>query len=178
MPAGEVAIIEKQKDHHSTLYIERLDAPNMQRITWKSTALHGGPLPVDVAASHGCARMPYDFAEKLFDKTWIGMRVIISPPDAAPVEFSHLGFIRAESEGPRGCCGACRSRSPARPQGHQNGRRGEESRREVAVREAASLTASLRKLGMAQALRRRRARVRRQSLPPQRPTKPRRGPRS
>jgi hypothetical protein len=33
--------------------------------------------------------MPYDFAEKLFDKTWIGMRVIISPNDAAPVEFSH-----------------------------------------------------------------------------------------
>ena len=33
--------------------------------------------------------MPYDFAEKLFDKTRIGMRVIISPNDAAPVEFSH-----------------------------------------------------------------------------------------
>ena len=33
--------------------------------------------------------MPYDFAEKLFNKTRIGMRVIISPNDAAPVEFSH-----------------------------------------------------------------------------------------
>jgi len=41
-------------------------------------ALHGGPLP-GYAASHGCVRMPYDFAEKLFDKTRIGMRVIISP---------------------------------------------------------------------------------------------------
>ena len=50
--------------------------PNMQRITWNGIALHGGPLP-GYAASHGCVRMPYDFAEKPFDKTWIGMRVII-----------------------------------------------------------------------------------------------------
>src|SRR5260370_17415087 len=33
--------------------------------------------------------MPYDFAEKLFDKTRIGMRVIIAPNDAEPVEFIH-----------------------------------------------------------------------------------------
>jgi hypothetical protein len=32
--------------------------------------------------------MPYDFAEKLFDKTRIGMRVIISPNDAEPVDFA------------------------------------------------------------------------------------------
>ena len=62
--------------------------PNMQRITWNGIALHGGPLP-GYAASHGCVRMPYDFADKLFDKTRIGMRVIISPIDAAPVDFSH-----------------------------------------------------------------------------------------
>ena len=37
--------------------------PNMQRITWNGIALHGGPLP-GYAASHGCVRMPYDFAEK------------------------------------------------------------------------------------------------------------------
>jgi len=40
----------------------------MQRITWNGVALHGGPLPGH-AASHGCVRMPYDFAEKLFNKT-------------------------------------------------------------------------------------------------------------
>jgi hypothetical protein len=33
--------------------------------------------------------MPYGFAEKLFDKVRIGMRVIIAPNDAEPVEFSH-----------------------------------------------------------------------------------------
>jgi hypothetical protein len=86
-PAGVFAVIEKDQDHHSTLYDDAW-MPNMQRITWNGLALHGGPLP-GYAASHGCVRMPYEFAEKLFDRTWIGMRVIISPDDAAPVEFSH-----------------------------------------------------------------------------------------
>jgi len=69
----------------------------MQRITWNGIALHGGPLP-GYAASHGCVRMPYDFAEKLFDKTRIGMRVIISPNDAAPVEFSHTALFVPNAE--------------------------------------------------------------------------------
>src|SRR5881227_4497189 len=86
-PAGVFAVIEKDKDHHSTMYDDAW-MPNMQRITWNGIALHGGPLP-GYAASHGCVRMPYDFAEKLFDKTQIGMRVIISPNDAVPVDFSH-----------------------------------------------------------------------------------------
>ena len=86
-PAGVFAIVEKDKDHRSTMYDDAW-MPNMQRITWNGLALHGGPLP-GYAASHGCVRMPYGFAEKLFDKTRIGMRVIISPDDAAPVDFSH-----------------------------------------------------------------------------------------
>src|ERR1700741_4296225 len=84
-PAGVFAIIEKDKDHHSTLYDDAW-MPNMQRITWNGVALHGGPLP-GYAASHGCVRMPYDFAEKLFNKTRIGMRVIISPIDAEPLDI-------------------------------------------------------------------------------------------
>jgi hypothetical protein len=86
-PAGVFALLEKDKDHHSSLYDDAW-MPNMQRITWNGVALHGGPLP-GYAASHGCVRMPYGFAEKLFDKTSIGMRVIIAPGDPAPVEFSH-----------------------------------------------------------------------------------------
>jgi hypothetical protein len=71
--------------------------PNMQRITWNGIALHGGPLP-GYAASHGCVRMPYDFAEKLFDKTRLGMRVIISPLDSEPVEFSHPSLFVPKQE--------------------------------------------------------------------------------
>src|SRR5689334_4089815 len=90
-PAGVFAVIEKDKDHHSTLYDDAW-MPNMQRITWNGIALHGGPLP-GYAASHGCIRMPYDFAERLFNKTRIGMRVIISPNDAEPVELSHPALL-------------------------------------------------------------------------------------
>ncbi len=86
-PAGVFAVVEKDKDHHSTMY-DDASMPNMQRITWNGLALHGGPLP-GYAASHGCVRMPYGVAEKLFDKTRIGMRVIVSPDDAAPADFSH-----------------------------------------------------------------------------------------
>jgi hypothetical protein len=84
-PAGVFSVVQKDKDHHSNLYDDAW-MPNMLRITWSGIALHGGPLP-GYAASHGCVRLPYDFAEKLFDKVPIGMRVIIAPNDAEPVEF-------------------------------------------------------------------------------------------
>jgi len=90
-PAGVFAVIEKDLDHHSTLY-DDASMPHMQRITWNGLAMHGGPLP-GYAASHGCVRMPYGFAQKLFDKTRIGMRVIISPNDSTPVEFSHAALL-------------------------------------------------------------------------------------
>jgi hypothetical protein len=85
-PAGVFAVIEKNKDHHSSLYDDAW-MPNMLRITWNGIALHGGPLPGH-AASHGCVRMPFDFAAKVFDKAPMGMRVIISPTDTEPVAFS------------------------------------------------------------------------------------------
>jgi lipoprotein-anchoring transpeptidase ErfK/SrfK len=85
-PAGVFAVIEKNKDHHSSLYDDAW-MPNMLRITWNGIALHGGPLP-GYAASHGCIRMPYGFAEKMFDKVPMSMRVIIAPNDAEPVAFS------------------------------------------------------------------------------------------
>src|SRR4030081_2429978 len=43
-PAGVFALLEKDKDHHSSLYDDAW-MPNMQRITWNGIALHGGPLP-------------------------------------------------------------------------------------------------------------------------------------
>jgi hypothetical protein len=86
-PAGVFAVVERKEDHRSNMY-DDAHMPHMQRITWNGIALHGGPLP-GYAASHGCVRLPFGFAGRLFDKTRIGMRVIISPEDAAPVEMSH-----------------------------------------------------------------------------------------
>src|SRR5579862_156583 len=95
-PAGVFAVVEKNKDHHSSLYDDAW-MPNMLRITWNGIALHGGPLP-GYAASHGCIRMPYGFAEKLFDKVPMGMRVIIAPGDAEPVAFSHPALFVPKQE--------------------------------------------------------------------------------
>jgi hypothetical protein len=95
-PAGIFSVVEKEKDHHSSLYDDAW-MPNMLRITWSGIALHGGPLP-GYAASHGCIRMPYDFAESLFDKARIAMRVIIAPGDVEPVEFSHPALFVPNAE--------------------------------------------------------------------------------
>jgi hypothetical protein len=67
----------------------------MQRITWSGIALHGGPLP-GYPASHGCVRMPFDFAERLFDATRLGLRVIVAPTDVAPVEIAHPVLFQAK----------------------------------------------------------------------------------
>src|SRR4030081_524971 len=91
-PAGIFSVIEKDPDHHSNLYDDAW-MPHMQRITWSGIALHGGPLP-GYPASHGCIRLPYDFARRLFGMTRMGMRVIVAPTDVEPVEIAHPALAR------------------------------------------------------------------------------------
>ena len=86
-PAGIFSVIQKVEEHYSNLYDDAF-MPHMQRITWSGIALHGGVLP-GRPASHGCIRLPFDFAEQLFDATAMGMRVIVAPGDVAPVEIAH-----------------------------------------------------------------------------------------
>ena len=86
-PVGIYSVLEKQKEHYSNVY-DDASMPFMQRITWSGLALHGGVLP-GYPASHGCVRMPNDFAEQIFPLTKIGMRVIVAHDDVAPVEISH-----------------------------------------------------------------------------------------
>ena len=142
-PAGVFSVVEKDKDHHSNLY-DDASMPNMQRITWSGIALHGGPLPGH-AASHGCVRMPYDFAEKLFDKTQIGMRVIIAPNDAEPVEFSDPALFVPNAEAI--AAAPARAETLAR-EAAEAAKMADEAKSAavVAARAAAPLTASLRKL--------------------------------
>jgi hypothetical protein len=86
-PAGIFSIIQKNAEHYSNLYDDAY-MPHMQRITWSGIALHGGVLP-GRPASHGCVRMPFEFAADLFDATRVGMRVIVAPHDVTPVEIGH-----------------------------------------------------------------------------------------
>src|SRR3989441_3203635 len=142
-PAGVFALLEKDIDHHSTLY-DDASMPHMQRITWNGIALHGGPLP-GYAASHGCVRMPFGFAEKLFDKARIGMRVIISPNEAAPVEFSHPALFVPKAEAV--AAAPARAETLAR-EAAEAARTADEAKKVAASapRETAALTSSLRKL--------------------------------
>ncbi len=118
-PAGVFAVIEKEKEHRSTLY-DDAEMPNMQRITWNGIALHGGPLP-GYAASHGCIRMPYPFAEKMFDKTRLGMRIIISPQRRGAGRYFPPGAVHAERGRHRGRAGACRDAHPRSGRGCESG---------------------------------------------------------
>jgi hypothetical protein len=55
--------------------------------------MHAGALP-GYPASHGCIRMPYDFAVKLYGLTRTGARVIITRNEIAPVAFEHPGLFQ------------------------------------------------------------------------------------
>ena len=142
-PAGVFAVLQKDADHHSSLYDDAW-MPHMQRLTWNGIALHGGPLP-GYAASHGCVRMPFGFAENAFDKTRIGMRVIVSPNDAAPAAFSHSALLVPNAE--------AIAAAPARAEvldreAAEAAKAADETKKATAAasREATSITAALRKL--------------------------------
>ena len=94
-PAGIFSIIQKEAEHYSNLYDDAF-MPHMQRITWSGIALHGGALP-GYPASHGCVRMPFDFAERLFDLTRVGLRVIVAPTDVAPVQIVHPVLLQSKT---------------------------------------------------------------------------------
>ena len=91
-PAGIYSIIEKNREHYSNLY-DDASMPFMQRITWSGIALHAGVLP-GRPASHGCIRLPYRFAEQLFDLTKMGMRVVVVRDDMGPVDIAHPALFK------------------------------------------------------------------------------------
>ena len=94
-PAGIYSVIQKKAEHYSNLY-DDASMPFMQRITWSGIALHAGVLP-GRPASHGCVRMPYDFAQTLFEKTSRGMRVIVVPRDVAPADVIHTTLFKPKT---------------------------------------------------------------------------------
>ena len=86
-PKGVFTIIGRERYHRSNIYSDA-PMPFMQRITWSGIAMHLGVVPGH-PASHGCIRLPAGFAAKLWGLTKIGERVVISPQDVPPIEFTH-----------------------------------------------------------------------------------------
>ena len=90
-PTGVFTILQKREDHYSSLY-DSAPMPYMQRLTWSGVALHAGKLP-GYPASHGCVRMPYDFANRLFAETKTGVTVVVSDENHFPSTVAHPGLI-------------------------------------------------------------------------------------
>ncbi|HWE21778.1 MAG TPA: L,D-transpeptidase family protein [Hyphomicrobiaceae bacterium] len=82
-PAGVFSILQRSRFHRSNIY-SNAPMPYMQRLTWSGVALHAGVLP-GYPASHGCIRLPHQFAADLWGKTKIGTRVVVARGDASPV---------------------------------------------------------------------------------------------
>jgi peptidoglycan hydrolase-like protein with peptidoglycan-binding domain len=89
---GAFSIIEKQRWHHSNIY-SGAPMPWMNRITWSGTALHAGVVP-GYPASHGCIRLPYSFAPKLYQITRVGDNVVISRDRPAPALIEHPALFQ------------------------------------------------------------------------------------
>jgi hypothetical protein len=90
-PTGVFTILEKHVKHISTIY-KGAQMPHMQRLTWRGVAVHAGYLP-GYPASHGCIRLPADFAEKLYAITTLGSTVIIADHKTAPTYTVRPGFL-------------------------------------------------------------------------------------
>ncbi len=90
-PTGVFTILQKREDHYSNLYNDA-PMPYMQRLTWSGVALHAGRLP-GYPASHGCVRMPYDFAQKLYGETKTGLTVVVSDENVFPGNVAYPGLV-------------------------------------------------------------------------------------
>lgn len=75
-------ILQKAVKHKSNKY-SAAPMPFMQRLTWDGIAMHAGRLP-GYPASHGCIRLPLEFAKLLFGITKLGLTVVITDNPLAP----------------------------------------------------------------------------------------------
>jgi len=97
-PTGLYQILQKQKMHHSNLYEDSRSGraaamPWMQRLSWDGVALHAGHVRAQ-PASHGCVRLPEEFARQLYGITTTGGIVVIA--DDGSIE----ALARAGVDGP------------------------------------------------------------------------------
>jgi len=90
-PSGVFAIIEKSERHFSNLF-GGAPMPFMQRLTMSGVALHSGHVTGRVA-SHGCIRLPHEYARRLYKATELGMRVVVSADDPVPVDIPNMRLL-------------------------------------------------------------------------------------
>lgn len=96
-PTGVFTILEKNVKHTSNIY-KGAPMPYMERLTWGGIAMHAGNLP-GYPASHGCVRLPVEFAQKLYTVTAKGTTVIVTDGKAAPGTTGRPGLLLSGQTG-------------------------------------------------------------------------------
>jgi hypothetical protein len=98
-PLGDFTILQKKVFHRSNIY-SNAPMPYMQRLTWTGIALHAGHNP-GYPASHGCIRLPREFAALLYGVTRMGASVAIVDDDGVvrPVPREEWPEIVADIDG-------------------------------------------------------------------------------
>jgi hypothetical protein len=126
-PTGVFSVIGKERFHRSNIY-SGAPMPFMQRITWSGVAMHEGE-NIGHPASHGCIRMPREFAMKLFSITKVGVRVIVARNELKPVPFAdtHL-FVHKAMPAPAPAAAA-----PAAPEATRTAQAGDDNKKSDAV---------------------------------------------
>ena len=71
---GDYVITDKQRSHRSTIY--KVEMPYFMRLSCLDFGMHEGVVP-NYPASHGCIRLPGDFARKLFSEIPVGTLVTV-----------------------------------------------------------------------------------------------------
>jgi hypothetical protein len=90
-PTGVFTILEKNVEHYSSTY-DNAPMPYQQRLTWMGVAMHAGNLP-GYPASHGCIRLPMEFAKRLFSVTPKGGTVVIAGGNKDPIKRPPAGVL-------------------------------------------------------------------------------------
>jgi hypothetical protein len=103
-PTGVFTILQKKVKHESSIY-KGAQMPHMQRLTWTGIAMHAGNLP-GYPASHGCVRLPEDFAEKLYTVTKLGTVVIIADNKSGPDITTKPGLLFSKTKNEAAPAGA------------------------------------------------------------------------
>ncbi|MGD9476854.1 L,D-transpeptidase family protein [Shinella sp. G-2] len=92
-PTGIFSILEKKRSHFSNIY-DSAPMPFMQRLTWSGIALHASNSVPSYPASHGCVRLPNDFAKTLFSITRRGGHVLITDRETEPQRIVHAVLFK------------------------------------------------------------------------------------
>lgn len=112
-PAGVFPILQKAVHHRSNLY-SNAPMPYMQRLTRGGVALHAGHLPGH-RASHGCIRLPWAFAKKLYGITSFASTAVLVTHERLPTAETALQLAGGPAARPRRALASAVPKTPAPP---------------------------------------------------------------